>query len=146
MKIAEIYLEGKIVQKNFDEAIKWLNYAVDGAYFRNQAMKIVSEKCFDGQFNAAQVSAAQAWLAKMAILTLESVEDVEKSGVERNCLQLAELYELGLGVNLDFVKAIHWYKKSAALGSYRAKDRLKELGVDWDLPLWHELCTIHGLV
>jgi TPR repeat protein len=131
VKIAEIYLDGKILPKNFDEAIKWLNGAADGESFRNEAMKLVSEKCFDGRFSAAQESAARSWLAQMAATTLESVADMTKPWVSHTALYLAELYELGLGVEQDRAKAIYWYQQSAALGLYAAQQRLKELGIDW---------------
>jgi hypothetical protein len=65
LKLASIYLDGKITPRNFDEAIKWLTLAADGG-FRNQAMKLVSEKCAGGQFSAAEVFATQAWLVEMA--------------------------------------------------------------------------------
>ena len=131
VKIAEIYLDGKIVEKNFEEAVRWLNGAVDGEFFRNGAMKLVADKCFDGRLSAAQESTAKAWLAQMAAMTLESVADLNKPQVEHKALHLAELYELGLGVEKDREKAIYWYKQSAALGLYGAQKRLKELGIDW---------------
>ena len=94
-------------------------------------MKLLAAKCFDGKFNAAEQSAAQSWLVQMAARVLKSVEDIERPGVEYNALHLAELYELGLGVDQDRDEAIYWYKESAALGAYGAKGRLRNLGIDW---------------
>ena len=126
--LAAIYLEGTIVPKDFQEAMKWLNGSADveGQFFRNKAMKMVAEKCFDGQFTTAEESAAKVWLGQMAAITLESVakEDFRVS------FDTAELYELGLGVKQDRKKAINWYTQAAKLGNLRAKERLRELGID----------------
>lgn len=130
LKLAEIYLEGKIVPKNFAEAIKWLAYAADGG-FRNEAMRIVAKNCLDGRFSAAEKSAAQAWLLQMAATAHESVADVEHAQYDSHALHLAELYELGLGVSQDTEQAVYWYKQS---GLPLAQTRLRELGIDWKPP------------
>ena len=57
VKLAEVYLEGKIVPRNLDESLKWLTYAADGG-FGSRAMKLVAAKCFDGRFNAAEACTA----------------------------------------------------------------------------------------
>lgn len=131
LKLAEIYLEGKILPKNFEEAIKWLTHAADGG-FRNNPMKIVAEKCFDGRFDATEEAAAQAWLVKMVAMVRESVVDVEDDRFAQNACYLAELYKLGLGVEQDMGKAIYWYKQSAEQGNRPAQHQLNELGIDWE--------------
>lgn len=130
LKLAEIYLEGKIVPKNFEEAIKWLTHAVDSGARRNAAMKIVAEKCFDGRFNAAEESAAQAWLEQMAVRATETVADSNINIAAINARNLGELYELGLGVEKDMEKAIYWYRQSTEQGNPTAQVRLHELGID----------------
>ena len=131
LRLAEIYLEGKNVPKNFEEAIKWLTRAADVGSYRNQAMKIVAKKCFGGQFSAAEESAAQEWLLRMAAKPHESVADMEHAHYDSHALHLAELYELGLGFAQDREKAIYWYKQS---GLPLAQTRLRELGIDWKPP------------
>lgn len=128
LKLAEIYLDGKIIPKNFAEAIKWLTYAADGG-FGNEAMKIAAKKCFDGRFDVAEQSVAQGWLLQMGAKAHESVADMEHAQYEFHALHLAELYELGLGVAQDREKAIYWYKQS---GLGLGKTRLRELGIDWE--------------
>jgi len=131
LRLAEIYLEGKIVPQNFAEAINWLTRAADVGSYRNQAMKIVAKKCFDGQFSAAEESVARAWLLQMAAKAHESVFDMEHAQYGSHALQLAELYERGLGVAQDTEKAVYWYKQS---GLPLAQTRLRELGIDWKPP------------
>lgn len=133
LKLAEIYLEGKIVLRNFDVSIKWLTHSAD-RWGRNDAMKVVAKNCFDGRFNAAEESAAQAWLLQMATEAIESVADTEYPGHDaHNAYGLGELYELGLGVEQDMGKAIHWYKQSAEQDLFIAKKRLDELGINWKI-------------
>lgn len=129
LRLAEVYLEGKTVPKNFEEAIKWLTHAAEDGFWRKNAMKIVVKNCFDGRFSAAEELAAQAWLLQMATDAHESVADMEHARYESHALDLAELYELGLGVAQDREKAIYWYKQS---GVNLAKARLRELGIDWE--------------
>lgn len=131
LRLAEIYLDGKAVPKNFAEAIKWLTYAADVGFWRNQAMKIMVKSCFDGRINAAEESAAQAWLLQMAATAHELVADAEDPQYGSHALQLAELYELGLGVAQDTEKTVYWYKQS---GLPLAQTRLRELGIDWKPP------------
>jgi TPR repeat protein len=135
IRLAEIYLDGKITHRNFDEAIKWLTVAADSGTFRNDAMKMVAKKCFDGQFNAVEQSAAHAWLENMAAAALESVDDSKYPGREAiNVFNLGELNELGLGVEQDMETAIICYEYSAELGSRQAQERLDKLDINWKAP------------
>jgi TPR repeat protein len=132
LNLAEIFLDGKITPRNFKEAIKWLNVASDSGTFRNDAMKVVVKKCFDGGFKAAEESAAQAWLVQMATKAIETVSDTKYPARDaHNAYHLGELYELGLGVEQNMSKAIHWYRQSAEQDLFIAKKRLDELGIDW---------------
>ena len=118
LKLASIYLDGKITPRNFDEAVKWLTFASDSGTFRNDAMRLVSEKCAVGKFSAMEVFATQAWLVEMAAQAYETVSD-EKYPARKaiNAFDLGELYELGLGVELDMENATIWYKHAAELGN-----------------------------
>jgi TPR repeat protein len=130
LQLAQIYLEGKILQKNFDEAMKWLKLEANRSRIKNHAMKVIA-KYFDSGLSDVEQTTAQAWLAQMATITLDSVVDMKDSRANHNAFNLAELYELGLGVKQDCEEAIYWYKQSAELGLWAAKKRLQELGVDW---------------
>lgn len=132
LKLASIYLDGKITPRNFDEAIKWLSLAAEGG-FRNQAMRLVSEKCAGGQFSATEVVATQAWLVEMAAQAYETVSDEKYPAREAdNAFDLGELYELGLGVEQDMEHAVTWYTHAAELDNRKAQTRLDELGIDWE--------------
>lgn len=131
-KLAEIYLDGEIVPINLDEAIKWLTKASEKYIFRNDAMQLAIAKCFDGRFNILEESIVQAWLKKTAAITLGDVLDTQHPEFSSRSCALAEIYELGLGVNADINKAIYWYKKSASDGLYKAMKHLNELGIDWN--------------
>jgi TPR repeat protein len=130
LKLAEIYLDGKITPRNFDVVIKWLTQAADSHTFRNQAMKMVAEKCFDGRFNAAEESSAQAWLVQIAAMAVETFADTKYPAREAgNAFDLAELYELGVEPSMEI--AVTWYVHAAELENRKAKTRLDDLGIDW---------------
>ena len=132
LKLAEIYLDGKITSRNFDEAIKWLTLAADGG-FKNKAMKLAAEKCAGGQFNPTEVFATQSWLVEMAAKTIESVSDMKYPAREAiNAFDLGELYEIGLGVEQDMEHAVTWYTHAAELDNRKAQTRLDELGIGWE--------------
>jgi uncharacterized protein len=132
LMLADMYLEGQLVPKSIAEAIKWLDRAMHGRHRRNDAMKLLAKKGFDGRFSSAEEAIGQSWLARMVALTLASVADRNKPIDRFDALDVAKLYDLGLGVQRDQEKAIYWYKKSADLDSSRR--RLKELGIDWKPP------------
>lgn len=132
LKLAEIYLDGKIVPRSFDEAIKWLTHAANGG-FRNQAMKLAAERCAGGRFSATEVFATQAWLVEMAAQATKMVSDEKYPAREAiNAFDLGELYERGLGIEQDMEHAVTWYTHAAELDNRKAQTRLNELGVDWE--------------
>lgn len=134
LKLAEIYLDGNITPRNFDEATEWLSRVAVHGVLRNRAMKMVAEKCFDGRFSAEDESYAQAWLDRVAKDACKSAADTEHPLAPHHAYKFAELYELGLGVEQSMEKAIHWYKRSAEQGLHVAQKRLKELGIEWKAP------------
>jgi uncharacterized protein len=131
LKLGAIYLAGEIVPQNFELAVKWLTRAADSGHSRNAAMKMVAEKCFDGRLSAADEFSARAWLTQAGIAATMAATDPDDSFAIGNAQDLAELYELGLGVGKDMRKAIYWYKEAAKRGSHPARDRLRALGLDW---------------
>ncbi len=139
LPLANVYLDGKIVPKDLDGALELLTRAGEEVFVRQRAMKLVAKKCFDGRLNANEELVARSWLARMAVMTLESVSFRSDRNANSNdsaarglASHKAELYELGLGVAKDQESAISWYRQAAKLGSYPAKVRLKELGVEWE--------------
>jgi len=132
LKLAEIYFDGEVVLCNFDEAMKWLSRLRDeGTNNWNDAIRLIAEKCFDGRFDSKQKITAQKWIVETASMLkwqVSSGADIDMYGLRTSAL--AELYELGLGVEKDIEKAIHWYRKAAEHGSYHAKEHLRELGVE----------------
>lgn len=131
LKLASIYLDGKIIPRNFDEAIKWLTLTSD--VFRNDAMKFARKKCADSLLSATEVATTQAWLAAMAAKAYEDVSDEKYPAREAsNAYHLGELYDLGLGVEQDMEHAVTWYTHAAELDNRKAQIRLDELGIDWE--------------
>jgi TPR repeat protein len=133
LKLAEIYLEGRLISRSFGQALKWLMLDPDNRGQKNREMKLVAQKGFDGRFSAAEESAAQMWLVEMAISTKERATTKESGYGYLEYVSLAELYELGLGLEQDMQKAIYWYRQAAEHGIYSAKTRLEKLGVDWKM-------------
>lgn len=132
LKLAEIYLDGKIIARDIQEAIRWLDYATNRGFFITKAMTLVATRCSDGGLSLLDESAARAWMQRMVDRAIAAVADNEEAGLDFNALRLAELYDLGLGVEKDMEKAIYWYTQSAKHGLDKSKSRLKELGVDWE--------------
>jgi len=125
IELAKIYFGGKITSRDFDKAMNWLSRLRDKKDFRwNDAMKLIAEKCFDGRFNTKQETTAQEWIEETAFMLQKRVSDTDDHMYMCRAYYLAELYELGLGVEKNIEKAIYWYSQS---GSARAKDRLLEL-------------------
>ncbi len=131
LTLAEIYLDGKLVARNFGEALKWLALDPEGRGRKNQEMKMVASKCFDGRFSAAEEVSAKAWLKQMASMAHERVTAGKHCYPKIDCLFLGELYELGLGFERDTNQAVFWYQRAAEQGNKSAQARLKELGLDW---------------
>ncbi len=131
LKLAEIYLEGRLISRSFGQALKWLMLDPENRGKKNREMKLVAQKCFDGRFSTAEESAAHTWLVEMAIITKDRATTTEPGYGYLDYFSLAELYELGLGLEHDMQKAIYWYRQAAEHGHYSAKTRLEKLGVDW---------------
>lgn len=131
IKLASIYLDGKITPRNFDEAIKWLTSTSE--VFRNDAMKFAQKQCADGLLSATEVAAIQSWLVAMAAKKIEAINNEEyPARGESNVFDLGELYEIGLGVEQDMEEAVAWYIHAAELDCKKAQTRLDELGIDWE--------------
>ena len=124
LKLAEIYLDHKLVPRNVDEAIAWLDSA---APLTSYSMKLLAKYCFDGRSSAVEESVAQAWLERMAAKIRESATDADDPGARSYAYRLAELYDLGLGVPHDVSEAIAWYRQAAEQGHHSALIRLQEL-------------------
>jgi len=128
IELAKIHFDGKIISRDFEKAINWLSRLRDEKNIRwNDAIKLIAEKCFDGRFNTRQETTAQEWIEETASMLEKRVSDTDDHMYMCRTSNLAELYELGLGVEKDMEKAIHWYRQS---GSYRAKEHLRELGIE----------------
>ena len=129
--LAEIYFDGIFVKKDFSIAMYWIqSIKIPAArQFSNNAMKLVNKKCFDGRFSKSEEELAKEWLHKMVSAAHELIADQDNDDYPSRAYFLAEIFELGLGVELNMDKAIHWYKKAATHGYQMAKTRLLELGV-----------------
>lgn len=134
LKLAEIYLDGIVVGKDFERAIILLTSDPDCTGHMNRQMSLVTKKCFDGRFSVAEEQKAVAWLGQMANIVMEKAHNAGARFVKIPYFHLAELYELGLGIEQDMSMAIHWYRKSAEQGGRQAQKRLHELGIDWNSP------------
>ncbi len=130
--LADMYLDGRLVAKSFKDAIRCFDHTIKGRSRRNEAMKLLAKKGLDGRFSAAEEAVARSWLIEAAARAFASVADEDAvTACGLLALDVAELYDLGLGIERDQEKAVHWYKKCANL--CRAQRRLLELGIDVDL-------------
>jgi len=134
LEIGKILIDGGLVPKDFNKAIRLLTLASESGVFRVQAMKIVANACTDTRSSSDEERQAKEWLAIQATLAADAIEDFSDPLVSHNLLHLAEIYEHGLGVEPDFQHAIRYYTEAAEYGLYKAKKRLHELGIDWDNP------------
>lgn len=118
LKLAEIYLDGKIVPRSFDEAIKWLSLAAESgnapAQFR--LAWIFAEVKYD-------YGRALQWYLAAA-----------KQGSMHAQESLGLLYEFGLdehhgGIKKDTDKSLYWYRKATEQGRTQEQVQVQfELG------------------
>jgi TPR repeat protein len=129
--LAEIYFDGIFVKKEFLIAMYWIQSIDIPAARRlsNNAMNLVNKKCFDGRFSKLEEEFAKEWLHKMVTAAHELISDQDNDAYPSHAYFVAEIFELGLGVELNMDKAIHWYKEAAIHGYQMAKNRLSELGI-----------------
>ena len=62
---------------------------------------------------------------------IQVYKQAAEKGVEKALLKLGEIYEDGIGVEINTHKAIFWYRKAAAKGNEEAKEYLKRLKTNW---------------
>lgn len=97
------YINGKGVEKNVREGMRWLTLAAMGGHNRAQS-NLACEYHQSGDFK----SAFKWW------------EGAAKRGDALSQYFLGSMYETGEGVLKDYVMALKWYKKAARLGDEAA--------------------------
>ena len=108
------YGEGYVVQKNYNEALKWFYKANEQNNAR--AQNAIGVCYYNGYGVKQDYTEAVKWYQKAA----NRCNTTAQSWV-------GYCYEFGYGVNKDINEAIKWYKIAAKKGNDYAAKRLKEL-------------------
>lgn len=118
IEMANMYRYGDCVEKDELEAVKWYEKAV--AKGHTQSMIELASIYQKGGFVKKDIDKAIHYYKLAA----------EKDDVNA-LIQLGNMYITGYDVERDDNKAIYWYRKAAAKGNQQAKEKLKQLGVNW---------------
>lgn len=115
-KLAMLYHEGKIVEKNKVETIKWMKKAAQNNHPR--AKKIVADLALKSEKNTALNSSEST--AIKSYKNASSGEDFDDDAAFK--MGMAHLH--GVGVSKDFVEAEKLLRKSAIKGNVKAQYEL----------------------
>ena len=108
------YQDGKGVEQNFKEAVKWYRKAAEqGDADAQNNLGFMYEK---GLGVERDFDEATKWFHKAA-----------EQGDSDAQFNLGEHYEKGLGVERDFDEATKWYRKASEQGDIEAQKRLENL-------------------
>ena len=148
--IAEFYMEGKGIEKNEEEALKWYRKAAEqgdadseyaiGQYYecdRNDIKlaiewykKAAEQGHVDAQIKMKNCYGSGKGLKKDLTQAFEWAEKAAEQGDAQAQCYLGRCYKDGLGVEADKNTAIEWYKKAAEQGDAEAQC---ELGKCYDI-------------
>ena len=130
MEIADMYLDGKGVDKNIAEAIKWYKKAADNGSASYQVL--LGDKYANGSFGKVDIPKALQFYEKAS-------NNTEKLSFGNPEIKIARIYKNGVGIKKNYAKAAEWYKKSIeAEGkkkdskSYRNEESFFALGFMYD--------------
>ncbi|MCX7835590.1 MAG: serine/threonine-protein kinase, partial [bacterium] len=114
IQLGKLYEEGKDVQQNYKEAVKWYRKAAEqgNADAQNELGWMYSEGRGVPQDDAEAVK----WYRKAA-----------EQGHATAQYNLGWMYEQGRGVSQDNKEAVKWYRKSAEQGDKDAIERIEEI-------------------
>lgn len=105
------YLRGVGVPADAAQAVSWFQRAAEGGDAPGQFN--LAMRYFNGEGVAADPAAARRWLEKSAAAVGEDA--TTRSVVASSKQELGVLYEEGLGVEKDLVKALRYYDEARAL-------------------------------
>lgn len=140
--LADCYGDGEGVDENIPMAIKWLTKAADAGY--TKAQTVLGVAYFQGTEGLDQNYAnsekyllkaankdntdAQAFLALLYIAMAENSKAMvwarKAAQMEhpQACLALGQIYDEGLGVDVDHKEGLKWYEKAANSGDAEAQN------------------------
>ncbi len=105
------YEQGKGVDKNMTEAVKWYRKAAEQGYVK-------------AQYNLAVCYYNGAGVTKDMAKAVEWYQKAAEQGFAEAQYRLGVCYANGYGVAKDMVKAVEWYQKAAEQGFAEAQYRL----------------------
>ena len=110
VRLGKLYYEGKGVEKNIDESIRWMRAAAEknSAWAKNELIGILIQRCNDGDLEEAHN------------LCLDLVAKEDTAGMVR----LGKLYYEGKGVEKNIDESIRWMRAAAEKNSAWAKNEL----------------------
>ncbi len=139
-KVGLMYEAGQGVKQDLTKAKKWYQKAVDNGYAKAEKQLVLLN--YKIQTNKTTSTAAIETSIQKTISCYKS-SDSDSENLSRCSLQakngdidaqinLAEIYEEGIGVKKDLEEAAKWYQKAADNGNIEAHDALEYLKKDLD--------------
>ena len=129
LRLGEIYRKGEIVLRNPELAIKWFTDAAAYYYTQLRAMKALGAMYASGEAGTIDLKTANEWYGRVVQICEEKLSEALPNPSDY-AYELAELYDLGTGVQRNTEKAIDLYSQAARKGHDKAIRRLNEMGID----------------
>ena len=130
LRLGEIYRNGEIVPRNSEKAIEWFTNAAERIFAQLPAMKALGAMYASGEAGTIDLKTANEWYGRVVQICEEKLSE-GLPNPSRYAFEVAELYDVGAGVQRNIEKAINLYTQAARKGHTKAIERLHELGINW---------------
>ena len=113
-EVGNLYMRGRGVNRNMEEAANWFQKAANTGHASAQAK--LGILYFEGR------GVKQDYNKAIKLLNAAAKQEVPSA-----YYQLANMFELGTGVRQDLHQSIYWYKRAEQSGYYLAKAKIEKL-------------------
>ena len=138
INLGQMYAKGKDVERNYKEAVKWYSKAAEqgdsNAYFHLGKFYVTIKeykKSFDYMKKAASSGHSYAkYVLDSTLRELIKIKRLAEKGNARAQNKLAFAYMVGNYGEINYKKAVKWFKKSAQKGNAEAQVYLGAMYID----------------
>lgn len=117
--LGDMYYDGRGVPQDYVEAARWYKEAAEQSDENTPAIYAIGYMYIEGLGVPQDYEVARYWFEKVAFQYEDKAETTKTPTLEAaimipDCMfYLGWIYHEGLGVNLDYAKALYWFKKAA---------------------------------
>jgi len=139
-KLGWMYENGRGVEKDYALAAEWYRKAAEQGHAdaQNNLGCMYASGCGVDKSDAKSVELYSMAAEKGNQFAHFNLEVVAERGDASAQFCLGHMYETGLGVEKDDVKAVEWYRKAAEQGHAKAQDKLLMY-----LRMYHQMASTH---